>query len=603
MRQHSLAAVAALATIANGASIHRRAASLADVCTLSNLQAALPSNNTLLGINLIPTAATASAVYNSSTGAAGPMSGGGSTANYPYCNVTVTYTHPGKGDEVNVIYAFPQPSDFKNRFYVAGGGGYSLSSSATGGLEYGAVSGATSAGYDGFENSFDDVFLLGNGSVNWDATHEFGYQALGEMTQLGKELTKSFYGMSNSTKLYTYFEGCSDGGREAMSQVQRWGEEYDGVIAGAPALRFAQQQVNHVFSVVVEHTLDYYPPPCALAKIVNATIEACDPLDGRSDGVVSRTDLCMLNFNLTSIIGESYYCEGQDSTSLGFGFSGGPTKRQAGAAEGSTTTYQPEQNGTVTVQDVAVAQGIYDGLHNSEGQRAYLSWQIASELDDADTTWSNDTNSWELSIPSTGGEFITKFVELVNVTNLSSLDGVTYDTLVEWMDTAYFRYLDTLQTTVPDLTPFQSSGGKLLHYHGESDPSVPAASSVHYWQSVRSIMYDNMSSDASLEALEDWYQFYLVPGAAHCGVNSLQPGPYPENNMNIMIDWVENGAKPSRLNATVQSGTYEGETQMLCQWPSRPLWNGNGTTFDCVTDEESIETWTYDFPAFKVPIY
>lgn len=603
MRQHSLAAVAALATIANGASIYRRAASLADVCTLSNLQAALPSNNTLLGINLIPTAATASAVYNSSTGAAGPMSGGSSTTNYPYCNVTVTYTHPGKGDEVNVIYAFPQPSDFKNRFYVAGGGGYSLSSSATGGLEYGAVSGATSAGYHGFENSFDDVVLLGNGSVNWDATHEFGYQALGEMTQLGKELTKSFYGMSNSTKLYTYFEGCSDGGREAMSQVQRWGEEYDGVIAGAPAFRFAQQQVNHVFSVVVEHTLDYYPPPCALAKIVNATIEACDPLDGRSDGVVSRTDLCMLSFNLSSIIGESYYCEGQDSTSLGFGFSGGPTKRQAGAAEGSTTTYQPEQNGTVTAQDVAVAQGIYDGLHNSEGQRAYLSWQIASELDDADTTWSNDTNSWELSIPSTGGEFITKFVELVNVTNLSSLDGVTYDTLVEWMDTAYFRYLDTLQTTVPDLTPFQFSGGKLLHYHGESDPSVPAASSVHYWQSVRSIMYDNMSSDASLEALEDWYQFYLVPGAAHCGVNSLQPGPYPENNMNIMIDWVENGAKPSRLNATVQSGTYEGETQMLCQWPSRPLWNGDGTTFDCVTDEESIETWTYDFPAFKVPIY
>ena len=112
----------------------------------------------------------------------------------------------------------------------------------------------------------------------------FGYQALGEMTIVGKPLTKAFYSMANSTKLYTYYEGCSDGGREGMSQVQRWGEEYDGVIAGAPAFRFAQQQVNHVFSAAVEHTMDYYPEPCALEKIVNVTIDACDPLDGRTDG-------------------------------------------------------------------------------------------------------------------------------------------------------------------------------------------------------------------------------------------------------------------------------------------------------------------------------
>ncbi|KAJ9660086.1 hypothetical protein H2198_002783 [Neophaeococcomyces mojaviensis] len=608
MRQHGCAAVAALAISANAASISRRTASLDDVCTVSNVQAVLPSNGTLLGINLIPSAVTASAVYNSSADSAGGMGmgmGGSSTANYPYCNVTVTYTHPGKNDEVVIKYAFPQPSDFKNRFYVAGGGGYSLSSTATGGLQYGAAGGATSAGYDAFTQSYDDVVLYGNGSINWDATHMFGYQALGEMTILGKALTSSFYGLSSSAKVYTYYEGCSDGGREGMSQVQRWGEEYDGVIAGAPAFRYAQQQVNHVFSSVVEQTLDYYPPPCALNKIVNATIAACDPLDGRTDGVVSRTDLCMLQFNLSSIIGESYYCAGQESTSLGFGFSngGGATKCQAGGAQGSTSSYQPEQNGTVTAQDVAVAQAIYDGLHNSEGQRAYLSWQIASDFGDAATTWSNNTNSWELDIPSTGGEFVTKFVQLVNVTNLDNLDNVTYDTLVEWMDIAYNRYLDSLQTTLPDLTPFQTSGGKLLHYHGESDSSVPAASSVHYWQSVRSIMYSNVSSDASIEALEDWYQLYLVPGAAHCGTNTLQPGPYPENNMNIMIDWVENGVKPSRLNATVSSGANAGETQMLCQWPTRPLWNGNSTDFECVNDQASIDTWTYTFPAFKVPIY
>lgn len=246
---------------------------------------------------------------------------------------------------------------------------------------------------------------------------------------------------------------------------------------------------------------------------------------------------------------------------------------------------------------------MYNGLHNSAGERAYLFYQIGSDLSDGDTTYDNTTGTWGLSIPSTGGEFVTKFVQLVDLDNLSDLDGVTYDTLVDWMNIAYNRYLDTLQTTVPDLTPFQSTGGKLLHYHGESDPSVPSASSVHYWQSVRSIMYPNMSDEESLEALSDWYQLYLVPGAAHCGTNALQPGPYPEVNMQTMIDWVENGIRPSRLNATVVSGDYAGETQMLCQFPTRPLWQGNSSAFDCVTDEASIESWTYEFPAFKVPIY
>ncbi|KAJ5181077.1 Tannase/feruloyl esterase [Penicillium cf. griseofulvum] len=543
---------ASVASLAASAS----AASLADVCAVSNVQSALPSDGTLLGINMIPSAVTANAVYNVSAGM-------GSTETYTYCNVTVTYEHTGKGDSVVIKYAFPKPSDFKKRFYVAGGGGFSLSSDATGGLEYGAVSGATSAGYDAFNYSYDDVVLYGNGTINWDATYMFGYQALGEMAKIGKVITQGFYGLSSSAKVYTYYEGCSDGGREGMSQIQRYGEEYDGAITGAPAF-------------------------------LNATIAACDPLDGRTDGVISRTDLCKLSFNLSSIIGEEYYCAAETSTSLGFGFS----KR----ADGTSTSTRPEQSGKVTAQGVKVAQTIYGGLHNTKGERAYLSWQIGSELSDSDTQWNNATSKWELNIPSTGGVYVTKFIQLQDLSNLSNLENVTYDTLVEWMTTGMVRYMDSLQTTLPDLTSFQSSGGKLLHYHGESDPSIPAASSVHYWQSVRSIMYPHLSSRDSLKELADWYQFYLIPGAAHCGTNTLQPGPFPENNMQTMIDWVENGVKPSRLNATVSSGTYEGETQMLCQWPTRPLWKSN-SSFVCVDDKASIDSWTYSFPAFKMPVY
>ncbi|KAH6625929.1 Tannase/feruloyl esterase [Boeremia exigua] len=574
------------------------AASLSNVCTLSNVQTALPANGTLLGLNLLSSTVTAGTVYNASVGV-----GMGSTsigATYNYCNVTVSYTHTGRNDSIALKFAFPEPSEFQNRFYVSGGGGFSLSSDATGGLVIGAASGATAAGYDAFDYSYDEKVLYGNGSINWDATYAFAYTALGELTKIGKPLTQAFYGL-NDTKIYTYFEGCSDGGREGMSQVQRWGEEYDGIVTGAPALRFAQQQVLHVYPATIEQVMGYFPPPCALDKIVNSTIAACDPLDGRNDGVISRTDLCQLNFDLSSLIGESYYCAAESSSSLGFGFS----KRQAGGGgAGSQSSTKPEQNGTLTARDIAVAQAVYDGLHDSEGKRAYLSWQIGSDLGDADPTYDNTTSSWGLNIPSTGGEYVTKFVQLLDIDNLENLDAVTYDTLVGWMNTGMIRFLDSLQTTVPDLTPFQSSGAKLLHYHGESDPSIPAASSVHYWQSVRSVMYPDLTDIEALEAMNDWYQFYLIPGAAHCGINSLQPGPYPQDNMATIIDWVENGIKPVRLNATVSSGEYSGEVQQLCQWPTRPLWSGNDSHFDCVTDEASIESWTYTFDAFKLqPIW
>ncbi|KAI1773380.1 hypothetical protein F4818DRAFT_443221 [Hypoxylon cercidicola] len=248
----------------------------------------------------------------------------GSSVTYTYCNVTVAYTHTGKGAKVVLLQVLPQPSDFKNRFYVADRGGFSLSSFIKGGLAYGAAGGATDAGYGVFSNSYDEVSLYGSRSINWDAAYMFGYQALGEMT------------------------------------------------------------------------------------------------------------------------------------------------------------------------------------------------------------------------------------ELLDLDNLSDLDNLTYDIL--------------------------SSGGKLLHYHGESDLSIPAASSVHYWQSVQSIMYGNLTDDAA-------------------------PGPYLQGNMDIMTIWVENGVKLARPNATVSSGSFAGETQMLRQWPTRPLRQGNSSSFDCVTDEASIDNWTYAFPDFKLPVY
>lgn len=144
--------------------------------------------------------------------------------------------------------------------------------------------------------------------------------------------------------------------------------------------------------------LDYYPLPCKLEQILNLTIAACDPLDGLTDGVISRTDLCKPHYNLDKAIGESYHCAAE--TSSGYG------KRQ--------TSTIPAQSGKVTAKGVKIAQTIIDGMKNSKGQQVYLLYQPSSTWFDAGTTYTSETGSWELSVSGIGGDWVDRFLELID---------------------------------------------------------------------------------------------------------------------------------------------------------------------------------------------
>jgi len=563
------------------------AATLDDVCTVSYVQAALPSNDFYNGITIDPSSVSANPVYNASVSGQNFFP----DATFDYCNVSFAYTHNGRDDQVLVWYWLPAPENFQNRFLATGGGGLAITSgsgSLPGGVIYGAVAGTTDGGFGSFSTNSDAVFLLANGTVNWESVFMFGYQGIHEMSALGKELTLNFYNVTS--KLYAYYQGCSEGGREGWSQVQRFADEWDGAAVGAPAFRFSFQQVQHLYSDVVEQTLGYYPPPCELELIVNETIAFCDPLDGKTDGVVARTDLCKLKFDIKSVIGKPYYCAASTS-------SAGPP--------GSAAVSLPEQNGTVTAKGVEVASTIIDGLHDLQGRRVYISYQPAATFGDAQTAWNNETQSWELDVSGIGAEWVTRYLDLQNTSSLANLDNVTYDTLKEWTYQGWQTYEDTLETTWPDLTPFNEAGGKVLHFHGESDNSIPTASSVRYWDSVRKIMYPQKSFTDSAAALNEWYKLFLIPGAAHCGPNSLQPnGPFPQTTLQVLIDWVEKGMEPVTLNGTVLQGENVGQSQQICGWPLRPLWKSEDQVNpDCVYDQSSIDTWIYDFDAFKMPVY
>jgi tannase len=130
------------------------------------------------------------------------------------------------------------------------GGGLAINSgnqSVAGGVIYGAAAGLTDGGFGSFDNQWDSVFPLANGSANWPAIYNCGYLSIHEATVLGKAFTKNFYEIGNATKLYSYYQGCSEGGREGWSQIQRY-TELDGAIVGAPAFQCTQTDEKNPLS-------------------------------------------------------------------------------------------------------------------------------------------------------------------------------------------------------------------------------------------------------------------------------------------------------------------------------------------------------------------
>ncbi|KAI0878075.1 tannase and feruloyl esterase [Hypoxylon argillaceum] len=579
MRPHS----SVLALGLGGAMAAAQATTLAELCTVDYVKAALPVEDLGLAVTIDTSSVSVAVSTNKTVG-----SDWYPTAVIDYCTVTFAYSHNGiANDLVHVSYLVPAPDKFSNRYLSTGGGGLAINSGAQytpSGIIVGAVAGITDGGFGSFNTQFDAVFLLANGTVNWQATYMFGYQAHHELATLGKQFTRNLFSIPATGKLYSYYQGCSEGGREGWSQAQRFAEQFDGLVTGAPALRFSHLQTNHLSGGVLAEAVGYSPPPCELEKIRNLTIAACDGLDGRVDGVVSRTDLCKLQFNYDAAIGQPYYC----AASAGGGFPGGPG---GGAAT-------PAQNGTVTAKGVALAKAFTEGLIDSKGKRVYFNPQPGATFADARTAFDATTGTWESSPNALGGEWIARFLELQNSSNLASLAGVTVDTLRDWMALGMRTYYDSLQTTWPALGELQAAGGKVLVVHGEADSSIPPASSVHYYESVRQAMFGDLAYRAGTAAMDDFLRLYVVPGAEHCGSNAAQPGAgWPSTTLQTVINWVENGVAPVKLNTSGSS------ISSICRWPLRPLWSSRSKDFECVFDQKSVDSWTYTLDAFKVLVY
>lgn len=584
LKAGAVASIPLLAAVANAAN-----STLSDVCTTTYAQSRLPFG-VIDGIDIETASLTIGPVYNASFAGSAffPDAVGQS-----YCNVSFAYSHAGRNDRIQVWYWLPTPENFKYRYLSTGGGGYSITSrdqSLPGGIAYGASAGTTDGGFGSFDTTVDEVVLLANGSLNYDSLYNFGYKAIHELSVLGKQFTRNFFDMADGQKLYAYYQACSEGGREGWSQVQRYAD-WDGAIIGAPAMRYSHQQLGHLSAAVVENYLGYYPKPCALQALNDEVIKLCDPLDGKVDGIIGRSDLCLLTLNLSAYIGLNYSCA---------------------ATPASTNPYHsspavPAQSGTIAGSDIIIAKHTLYGAQTTSGKQVYVGWQPGSGFDDADTTYDNVTGEWVASQQNYGVLFAEKFIRETNLsTAIPDFSRWTPDTLRDMIYTGWQKFEDSLQTTWPDLTNYREAGGKVIHYHGESDGSVPPASSVRYYESVRSVMHPELSYNESVAELNKWYRLYLVPGAGHCTPSAQCNASFPQTNLPVMIDWVENGIEPVTLNATYVNSCSSrfSEADNICSWPLRPVWNGNNTATECVYPSQSaFDTWQYDLTAFDKPVY
>ncbi|KAF1981082.1 feruloyl esteras-like protein B precursor [Aulographum hederae CBS 113979] len=443
-----------------------------------------------------------------------------------FCNFTVAYTHPGHHDLVNVQMWLPMNS-WNGRMQAIGGAGWSAGISPFADI---SLAGAVAEGYaalttDGghaSENSVADWALLESGKVDFHTLEDFASVSLNDSAYIGKSVVKAFYGRPPE---YSYWSGCSQGGRQGMMLAQKYPNAYDGIVASAPAIYWGQFVVAGLWLQVTMNALGSFPRPCEFRALTSAAISACDGNDGVVDGVISEPGLCQ--FDPLTLVGTAVNCEGDERVEI--------------------------SKAAATVAKIA-----WDGLRSWDGSLLWYGLNHEADLTGfgglADTTC--DTAGSCKGLPnSLFADWVKVFIKRnprfdpVNITK-EEFERIFHDSVQE--------YDSTIGTAVPDLSAFHDRGGKL------ADQIITPYGTRRYYNAM-------IARDPKVH---DYYRVFEAPGVAHCFHGR---GFYPDGIFDKMVDWVEKGEAPDRLNATsFEDNESRFERRILCPYPQKVLYDGEG---------------------------
>lgn len=534
---------------------------------------------------------------------AGSFTSPGTTTTYPnlpaFCRVSATL-RPTPDSNINVEVWLPQGTAWNGRFVGTGNGGYA------GAINYAELAGALQLGFavantdmgTAPSTALDGKPIIGHPErwIDW------GYRSTHLMTVAAKRVVQAFYG---SVAAYSYFAGCSTGGGQGLHEAQQFPDDYDGILAGAPAENRTHLHTEIIWPYVVSHrTPDSLIPPDKTQLITNAVLAACATQSGGlpSDRYLTEPRAC------------------------------GWDPEQLLCQEGANDTSQ-----CLTPAQVDTAQMLYDGPRDPRtGHLIYPGVPRGSE--------SGSTFDWAFlqglspALPATEPLFDALFYWAFGPNwDWRSFD---FDRNVFQLDDVLARILNANN---PDLTRFRAHGGKLLGFHGWADALVPPQDFINYylrvgaWLSIldrdpalpeasnfASSVAENFRVNSVTESelgvrawggtvtdssvdnrpVQEFFRLFMVPGMGHCGGGpgpnqfynaTLSPAPADaqHNALLALQRWVEQGVAPKQIIATkyVNDTPTQGvaQTRPLCVFPQVARYGGQGdendaASFDCVMD-------------------
>ncbi|KAH7125663.1 Tannase/feruloyl esterase [Dendryphion nanum] len=459
-----------------------------------------------------------------------------SRSNVSFCNVTLTHTHPGQSDLITTQIWLPVNPPWNKRLKAVGGGGWVAGLSAesvapaNGAIAEGYAVVATDAG--GVRNNADvgDWALKSPGNVDINALQNFASVGLKDAALAAKSIIKSFFGEAAK---FSYFSGCSQGGRQGYMFAQRYPDIFDGIAAAAPAIYYGASFMSTVYPRQVMHEQKYYPSPCELDAIRNAAIEACDGLDGLIDGIISRPDSC--KFDPYSMVNKTLNCSSS---------SPGPKTISKGAA--------------------AVAEAAWYGVKDAKGEFLWYTMGhqplLSGVMSTVGPVCSNGTCS--VSPIPVWTDWIRYFLHKNKDVQYGS--NVTRRQFEGLLKQGVREYGSIIGTDWADLKDFREAGGKLITYHGTGDSGIPYLNTRHYFNAVKALDHK----------VTDFYRLFEAPGLGHCGFGI---GGYPGGTFDALVKWVEEGVAPEKLETVSQ---FTNKTSIVCPYPKKASFKGKKDAVD-----------------------
>ncbi len=452
-----------------------------------------------------------------------------------FCRVVAT-AKPTKDSDIKVEVWLPV-AGWNGKLQGIGNGGFA------GMIDDMQLAMALRAGYAATATDTGHV----GGEAAWALGHpekivDFGYRGIHEMTRVAKAVVQAYYQKSPQ---HSYFAGCSDGGREALMEAQRYPDDYDGILAGAPANYW-----THLVSMAAYETKSLtgdpanYIPASKVPAIAAAVNAACDEKDGVKDGIVNDPRECKFD----------------------------PATIQCKAAEDSDRC--------LTAPQVNSLKKLYGGMKDSKGKELFPGYLPGAE---------EGPGGWGMWIfGSAPGKSLMSFFShgyfADFVYDKPDWDAKSFDPDKD-VKVAEEKTAKALDAVDPDLKEFEARGGKLILYHGWNDPAIPALNTINYYNAVLSKMGEKNA--------DSFVRLYMAPGVQHCGggpgadsfgaVGNLKFGD-PVHSVDAMLEqWVEKGTAPGTVIASKYVGhdwQHPVMTRPMCVYPQAAKYKGSGDTND-----------------------